>query len=171
MWLGLLCDIIEGSNSFHHSPSLSTTALVLMLFPVPVATVSVDHPFPVQDRGPHHVALHIRSKPGQRLPTDACWNFISPNCSSQTRRKLPKKQSKSVSLLGILLPKNNWRCVTREGGMNTCQFSNDWGCGHHVLKLPSKESRRSFCQLYYYWVGLTKAKVKVIRTLLLPVFA
>lgn len=61
--------------------------------------------------------------------------------------------------------------MTQEGRMNTCQFSNDRGCGHHVLKLPSKESRRSFCQLCYYWVGLAKARVKVTRTLLLPVFA
>lgn len=45
------------------------------------------------------------------------------------------------------------------------------GRGHHVLKLPSKENPRSFCQLCYYGVGLAKAKVKVTRTLLLPVFA
>lgn len=137
-WCGLGCSMTSS-----RAQTFSTIPLDSLLqpfssrcFQCQVVTVSVDHPFPVQDRGPHHVVLHIRSKSDQRLPRDAYWNFMSPNCFSQTRRKLPEKQSKSASGLGILLPKDTWRCVTQEGRMNTGQFSNDQGLRPPCAQAP-----------------------------------
>lgn len=82
-WCGLGCSVTSS-----RAQTLSTIPLDSLLQPLSsrcfqsqVVTVSVNHPFPVQERGPHHVALHIRSKSDQRLPRDAYWNFMKFNLS------------------------------------------------------------------------------------------